>query len=645
MSRATYPYGCWPSPIKADHVAAAGCKFSELCVDSTAADTLYWSESRPQEAGRCTIMRQRPGEIAQSLLDAPYSARSAVHEYGGGTFTVHNGTVWFVNSEDQSIYRRMPDGSLARLTRADDPACYADLQYDCHHDGLVAVAETPRVQAEPRASIVRIAADGAITVIAEGHDFYASPRLSPAADRLVWLAWNHPAMPWDRSELWQADIAADGSMGTPRCLRANAEESLFGPFFDAQGRLHVVCDGDDWWNIYRENDRGILQQLTREAAEFGLPQWVFGQKTCAFDARNRLFALSTADGLWRLGAVAVDTGAYTPIRIDATHMEQLVATASGVALVVADAATPRRIARLHELAADRAPQIEVVRAGAGLPQQAALSKPRSLAYPTADGDTAHALFYPPTHATVQAPAQELPPLLIKCHGGPTGATDTALDARIQYWTSRGYAVLDVNYRGSTGYGRAYRNKLIGAWGVVDVEDCVHGARQLAADGLIDARRVLISGSSAGGYTVLCVLTFTDCAAAGASYYGIGDLSGLLATTHKFESRYLDRLIGADEATLKARSPLQHVDQLSCPVLFLQGLKDKVVPPAQAEGMAQALRKRGLPVAYVTFAEERHGFRDGANIRHAIEAERTFYQCVLQLDSEEPGIELTIANLD
>lgn len=645
MSRTTCRYGCWPSPIKAEHVAAAGRKFADLCVDPAAPDTLYWSESRPEEAGRCTIMRQRRGEACASLLEVPYGARSAVHEYGGGTFTAYAGAVWFVNGDDQAIYRHGPDGALSRITAADDPARYADLQYDATRGCLIAVAETPIVNAEPRATVVRIAADGTSTVIAEGHDFYASPRLSPAGDRLVWLAWDHPAMSWDSTELWQAEIVADGRIDVPRCVRAQAGESLFGPFFDPHGRLHVVCDADNWWNIYCETESGALQQLTHETAEFGVPQWVFGQKTCAFDVQGRLFALSTADGLWRLGAVATDTGAYAPISVDATHMEQLVATGDGLALLAADAATAPRIVRLGHPEVGKGAEIETVRATAGLPVDAVLSRPQPMAYATAGADTAHALFYPPAQGMVKAPADELPPLLIKCHGGPTGATSTALDARIQYWTSRGYAVLDVNYRGSTGYGRAYRNKLIGAWGVADVEDCVHGARQLAADGRIDAQRVLISGSSAGGYTVLCVLTFSDLAAAGASYYGIGDLRSLLATTHKFESRYVERLIGPDDAVLDARSPLQHIERLACPVLFLQGLKDKVVPPDQAASMAAALRERGLPVAYVTFADERHGFRAAANIRHAIEAERRFYERVLHLDNKEPGIELAIDNLD
>lgn len=642
MNQTTRPYGCWASVITAEHVAAAGRKMTDLCVDTANADTLYWIERRPDEGGRCTIMRQRPGGTCENLLDAPLSARSTVYEYGGAPLAVHDDTIWFVNAVDQAVYCVIPGGQPRALTDIDGPSSYADLQYDSHHKRLIAVAETPRETNEPQAAIVAIDSQGGQQVIAEGHDFYASPRLSPAGDRLVWLAWNHPAMPWDSTELWQADIQSDGNFGKSHCIHAGADESLFGPFFDPDGRLYIVSDADDWWNIYRQSDQGKLKQLTQEVAEFGLPQWVFGQKTCAFDRNGRLYGLSTCHGLWQFGEVDTVTGEYNVLDLGATDLQQLVATDQGVALIIADAATPQRIVRVDVNGAP--PNTTVVRAGTGLPQAAALSHPEPIDYPTADGDTAHALFYPPAHSDMLAPDNERPPLLIKCHGGPTGATGTALDARIQYWTSRGYAVLDVNYRGSTGYGRGYRNKLNGAWGVAEVADCVHGAAWLEDNDRIDPRRVLISGSSAGGYTVLSVLTFTDLAAAGASYYGIGDLNALLASTHKFESRYLKRLIGDDDAIYEARSPLMHAEQLSCPVLFLQGLKDKVVPPNQAEAMATALRERGVPVAHVTFAEEGHGFRAAANIRRAIEVERSFYQRVLGLDGAEAEADLHIDNL-
>ncbi|MES1950579.1 peptidase S9 prolyl oligopeptidase active site domain-containing protein [Salinisphaera sp. S4-8] len=636
------PYGSWPSAITADNVAAAGRKLSDVCIDrARATPGPYWIESRPEEAGRNTIMALEAQGAAVSLLDAPLSARSAVHEYGGAAFTVHDGTLWFVNAADQVIYRRAVDGTITPVSAPDDAARFADLQYDPHHARLFVVAETPRADAEPKATIETIAADGTRQVVAEGHDFYASPRLAPDGKRLVWLAWNHPDMPWDASELWQADIAADGCLGSPHRLWAPADASLFGPRFDRRGRLHIVCDENEWWNIYRERrDTTGFEALTHERAEFGVPQWVFGQSTYAFTDDGRLIALASAAGVWRIGEVDRDSGEFRPWPLAWDFYEQIQALGDDIVVVAANARTPKQL-----VAIDREAAARVVRATDGLPADAALAMPEPVSWPTADGDNAHGLYYAPTSHSCRAPANERPPLILKCHGGPTGATSTALDARIQYWTSRGYAVLDVNYRGSTGYGRSYRQKLTGAWGVADVADCGYGARYLAERGLVDGQRVLISGSSAGGYTVLCVLTFTDIAAAGASYYGIGDLRRLMASTHKFESRYLHRLIGADDALLTQRSPLAHAEQLRCPVLFLQGLKDKVVPPDQAETMAAALRDRGVPVAYVVFAEERHGFRDAANIRTAIESERAFYTRVLGIAGVGDCMQLAIDNFE
>lgn len=637
------PYGSWPSSISAAHVAAAGRKFTELAVDRGAANgpRLYWLESRPEEAGRNTIMALAE-HGAQSCLDAPASARSAVHEYGGGAFTVHAGFIWFVNAADQAVWMRDCDGNLFTVTDPETDTRFADLQYDPRFGRLIAIAEDLDASGdEPAARVVIIHRDGRLQTLAEGHDFYASPRLSPRADRLVWLAWNHPHMPWDITELWQASIDEKGNVGAPVPLWQPDATSLFGPVFDPDGRLHVVADVDDWWNIHREYEAGKgFEALTAESGEFGVPQWMFGQSTYDFTDDGRLFALLTQDGIWRIGEVDRETGAFQPLRQDCDFFEQITTLGDRIAVVAASPERAKHIRRLDIHGAS-----EVLRAVDNLPADAELSRPEPMSWPTGDDETAHGLFYPPASERWSASADERPPLILKCHGGPTGATDTALDARIQYWTSRGYAVLDVNYRGSTGYGRGYRMALDGAWGIADVEDCRTGAAHLVETDRIDPERVLISGSSAGGYTVLSVLTFTDLAAAGASYYGIGDLKRLLDSTHKFESRYLGRLIGYDEAGLIERSPLYHADQLSCPVLFLQGGEDKVVPPEQAEVMVEALRERSVPVAYVRFEAERHGFRNADNIMTAIEAERSFYSRVLGITDVEDLEPLTIENLD
>jgi dipeptidyl aminopeptidase/acylaminoacyl peptidase len=646
-------YGSWPSAIHAGHVAAAGRKFADMQIDPVrlAPTVLYWAESCPEEAGRNTIMRlvldDGPAETAgaESLLDAPYSARSAVHEYGGGAFTVHDDTLWFVNSADQAIWQRSPEGMLTEVTPSNDGLRFADLQYDANHARLIAVVETlPEDGSEPTASIETISLSGQRSVVASDHDFLASPRLSPDGRRLVWLAWNHPDMPWDVCELWQAELADDGRIEPPQCVWAPDDASLFSPVFDPAGRLHVVCDVDNWWNIYRETNPGDssngFEQLTAERCEFGLPQWVFGQQTYGFDGAGRLWALCTHDGIWSLGEVDPDTGTFRAERQACSFFEQLVPLPTGVAVVAASAAEPKHIRVLDRQVAHR-----TVRQVDGLPAVTALAKPEPMSWTTGGDAVAYGLYYPPTSDAYAAPGDERPPLILKCHGGPTGATSTALDARIQYWTSRGYALLDVNYRGSTGYGRDYRMQLRGAWGVADVEDCVSGAAALAEQGKIDSKRVLISGSSAGGYTVLCVLTFTDIAAAGASYYGIGDLRALLASTHKFESRYLDRLIGDDADVLADRSPLMHADRLSCPVLFLQGMQDKVVPPDQAQAMVDALSERGIPVAYVCFETERHGFRDAGNIVTAIESERAFFTKVLGIPEVDDLIDLPVEHFE
>jgi len=647
-------YGSWPSAIHAGHVAAAGRKFSDLSVDRAdgAWPVLYWVESLPDEGGRQTVMRQvlddGAGESAGavSLLDAPCSARSAVHEYGGGAYAAHAGVLWFVNSADQDIWERATHGALRRITQASD-ARFADLQYDVHRHQLIAVVETDSADAsEPVASIETIALEnGQRQIVASEADFLASPRLSPDGQRLVWLTWQHPHMPWDITELWQARVDDNGVFAEPTLLWAPEQASLFGPVFDRDGCLHIVCDADNWWNIHREtagdeNTPPSFEQLTHETSEFAQPQWVFGQSTYGFDDANRLWAICTHDGLWSVGEVDTATGEFDRRRSNARFFDQLVALDHGLAVIAANAAFPRHISLITQGKPGR-----TIREADGLPAVSALSRPEPMSWSTGNGATAHGLYYPPVSDSYGADEDERPPLILKCHGGPTGATAPALDARIQYWTSRGYALLDINYRGSTGYGRDYRMQLQGAWGVADVEDCVSGAAHLAAQDRIDPDRVVISGSSAGGYTVLCVLTFTRVAAAGASYYGIGDLRRLLASTHKFESRYLDRLIGDDPALLDARSPINHADQLSCPVLFLQGMQDKVVPPDQAQSMVDALDARGIPVAHVCFETERHGFRDAGNIITAIESERAFYTKVLDIPGVDDLVDLAITHFD
>lgn len=632
-------YGSWASPIDARAVAGAAVKLGEPVWDmADGREDLYWLEGRPEEAGRVCIVRMDSDGNTTDCLPAPWSARSSVHEYGGGVFTVHAGLVWFVNGKDQAIYQRDRQGEISRVTEL-GPA-FADLRYDPRRARLVAVCETHSENTEAAASLVSIDLDGSITTLASGCDFYASPRLSPDGGQLAWLCWDHPNMPWDGTELWAAEWGSEGRLTTPKKLAGGADESLFQPCFAPNGQLHVVSDSTGWWNIQRVTADG-LQPVTHEQAEFGVPQWVFGQSTYGFDEQGRLYALFTRDGLWQLAQVVPESGDLSIVDLPFTHLGQLQCGAGKLVFLGGSASQATTLCSWSP--SDQL--LQTLRAAGDLEcDESCLSAPESLDYPTANGETAHALYYPPVNSDYEAPEGTLPPLLIKCHGGPTGATSSSLDPRIQFWTSRGFAVLDVNYRGSTGYGRAYRQSLYGRWGVADVEDCVYGAQHLIERGLVDAERVVITGSSAGGYTVLCVLCFTDLVAAGASYYGIADLERLLASTHKFESRYLGRLIGEDPALLRERSPLYHAEDVACPVLFLQGLKDKVVPPDQACAMAGVLRERGIGVAHITFAEERHGFKAADNIVQALESELAFYAQVLGFAPANPLPPVTIDNL-
>lgn len=641
-------HGSWHSQIDAQAVAGATVKLGDIRGDTASGyNHLYWLEGRPSEAGRNCIVRldgNNSQGAPEDCLPAPLSARSAVHEYGGAAYTVHAGNLWFVNAQDQAIYHRDKAGNTDQITKSGPN--FADLQYDPARQCLYAVCETHEHEdQEAHASLVRVElsndSKGKIATLATGRDFYASPRLSPDGKQLVWLCWDHPNMPWDGCELWALDLTTKQA---PTYMAGSEQESLFQPQFAPDGQLYVVSDRyQGWWNIHRVDEQG-LQAVTQEQAEFGLPQWVFGQSTYVFDAQGQLYSLLTRDGLWQLARIDLpsatstnQTGAELAIyNLPFTHLDQLRCVGDQLIFLGGNATQALTLCSLNT----QTGKLTALRSASSVEwDEALLSTPQALDYPTADGDTAHALFYPPVNPGFSAAAGKKPPLLIKCHGGPTGATTTTLDPRIQFWTSRGFAVLDVNYRGSTGYGRAYRQKLTGAWGVADVQDCEYGAKYLAEQGWVDGDKTVITGSSAGGYTVLCVLCFSDIAAAGTSYYGIADLQRLLASTHKFESRYLGRLIGSDPELLKQRSPINHAEAVACPVLFLQGLKDKVVPPDQATAMAQVLHERGITVFYVPFAEERHGFKMAENIVKALESELAFYALVLGFEPAQALPEL------
>jgi dipeptidyl aminopeptidase/acylaminoacyl peptidase len=614
------PCGTWTSPITAARVAAG---VRPVSAPRVAGERVLWLQSLPEEGGRTAVATLGAEGQARIVTPARFNVRTRVHEYGGGAFVADGHTIWFSNHADNRVYAQAGDAAPVAIT-ADGQQRHADLELDTRHGRLVGVREQHGGAGEPRNTIVGIALDGSgSTTLAEGADFYASARVSPEGRRLAWLQWNHPDMPWQGTELWLAAIADDGTLMHARCVAGGRDESLCQPVWAPDGTLHVVSDRSGFWNLYRLAASGLVSVLPMDA-EFGLPQWVFAQSLYGFSGPHEIVATCRENAISRLLRIDLRSGVATTI---ATPFEDIVELRVGPGFLLVEAGSPTLTTCIARIALDDGAVTVLARSADQLPDVSVLSVPRAISYPSVDGRTAHAFHYPPRNDGFAAPAGERPPLIVIGHGGPTGMATNTLKLATQFWTSRGFAVLDVNYGGSTGFGRAYRQLLSGKWGVVDVEDCIAGARFLADQDLVDCERLAIRGSSAGGYTTLAALAFHDVFKAGASYYGIGDLRALDADTHKFESRYTDDLLGPAserERLYVERSPIHAVDRLSCPVIFFQGLDDKVVPPAQAEAMVAALRAQRIPVAHLSFEGEGHGFRKKETVQRALEAELSFY---------------------
>ena len=614
--RVAAPCGAWASPITAETVISAAVGLSEVRVDG---EHVWWSEGRPEEGGRVQLVRD-----GQDALPEGFAARTRVHEYGGGAWTVRDGAVFFANWADQRLYRLDGPGA-APVALTTEPAVpmgdrYADIDVAPDGTWLVCVRERhPADGSEAVNELVRIPTDGADApeVLLTGPDFVAAPRLSADGGHLAWIQWDHPNMPWDETGCWVAAIGPEG-LAEPELVAGGlgSAESVVQPRWAPAGALHVVSDRSGWWNLYRA---GSDEPVVAVEGEIGTPQWVFGMSRYAFLDDGTVVAACRRNGRDEL------LGYDVPF----TSIDSVVSDGHRVLFVGASPTQESAIVRFDPATGD----YELLRPPRDLGLDPAwLSVPEAVEFPTEPGPdgearTAHALYYPPTNPEAEAPAGERPPLLVLSHGGPTAAARPMLSLATQFWTSRGFAVVDVDYGGSTGYGRRYREQLKGAWGIVDVQDCVAAAHFLADRGDVDPDRLCIRGGSAGGYTTLQALTTTDVFAAGASHYGVADLSALARDTHKFESRYLDGLIGPwpeAEATYRERSPIEHTDRLSSPMIILQGSEDEVVPPNQAELMVAALDAKGLPHAYVLFEGEQHGFRKAENIIRALEAELSFY---------------------
>ncbi|WP_313703125.1 prolyl oligopeptidase family serine peptidase [Massilia sp.] len=633
------PCGTWTSPISAAVVAAGAMPLSQLALDG---DDVLWLAGRASEAGRTTLLRRRAGSQAE-LTPAPFNVRNRVHEYGGGAYAVDGGTVWFSHHADNRLYR-VEDGAEPVLMTKEEAVRYADFVPDRARQRLVAVREDHLAgEAHPVNTICAVGFDGSETILVDGNDFYAAPRLSPDGRHLAWLCWDHPRMPWQGTELWVADVAADGSLVDGRMVAGGMDESICQPEWSPDGLLHFVSDRSGWWNLYRF-EHGVVHALCPREAEFGGPHWVFGGSMYGFRSADEIVCTYIEEGVSRLARLSTRGCTLTPIDTPYQEIRELRVSAGKVALL---AGSPTIALELALVDVETGAREVLARSIETLPDEAYLSVPRSIRYPSANGRTAYAFHYAPTNKDYAPDDGELPPLIVIGHGGPTGMATSTLKLATQFWTSRGFAVLDVNYGGSTGFGRHYRDLLRGQWGVIDVEDCVAGARHLAEQGLADPERLLIRGSSAGGLTTLSALAFHDVFKAGASYYGVSDLAGLDADSHKFESHYNEYLIAPKAqaaAVYRQRSPIHHTASLTRPMIFFQGLDDKVVPPQQSEAMVEALRARGVPVAYITLEGEGHGFRKADSVVRTLEAELVFYLRVFGIPVPPALPEVEIENL-
>jgi dipeptidyl aminopeptidase/acylaminoacyl peptidase len=635
-------FGSWHSPITAWLAARQSIRFGDIVVDE---NDVYWVESRPAERGRSVIVLHTPEGTTADVTDVPFSARSRVHEYGGGAFNVRNGVVYFVNFDDQRIYRKDLAGVVLPVTYENGNR-YADLIIDDQRSRIICIQEAHQAAVkEPVNTIVAVSTTKLTEprTLIKGNDFYSSPRMSPNGRYLAWLAWNHPNMPWDGTELWVSEIDRAGAVMNPHKIAGGVSESIFQPEWSPDNMLYFTSDKTGWWNIYRYTE-DVVESLFEFEAEFALPQWNFGLSTYGFISCNRLACTFNQRGIWQLATIDINTRKMHRLQSAYSDIAHLKTMKESIVFYGGSPTEALSVVR-HDTSSDQA--FIIRRSEESSVDPGYISRPELIEFDTSGSRKAYGFFYSPQNKDYTEPLGERPPLIVVTHGGPTSCSYASLDLKIQFWTSRGFAVLDVNYGGSTGFGRPYRDRLKGNWGIVDVDDCVSGAEYLIKKNMVDVEKLIIRGGSAGGYTTLAALTFRDLFKAGASYYGVSDLESLTKETHKFESRYLDGLVGPypeAESEYHKRSPINYPELLSTPVIFFQGLDDKVVPPNQAEKMVNALREKKIPVAYIAFAGEQHGFRKAENLKRTLEAELYFYSRVLGFDLTDDIAPVEIENI-
>lgn len=618
-------YGAWTSSLTPELLASGLVRYGFTSLGADGA--LYWTESRPAEQGRSVIVRRSPDGTTSDLLPAPHSARTRVHEYGGRSMVLGDEQLWFVQQSDQQLYALSAAGEVSQLTAASDTR-FAEPIYERKRQRLIAVAE--RHAADGSVSNFLAAIDlrtGQVTTLISGRAFYASPALAPDGSALAYLAWDHPNMPWDAADLNLLPLDAQGEPTESRHIAGGSDASALQPTWSPGGQLYFTLEDQGLWALHRLRE-GAIEKVTELTGELGAPLWQLGTELWGFADADTILGVTVERGASRIVEISVATGRSRVLSDALPYVGQLIAapdaafitlgwTGSGSEIVRVSAAGNTSIRCAHE----------------GLLADEDSASAQAISFETSHGEQAHGFFYAPKNHAYRAPEGARPPLVVLVHGGPTAGAAATFNATVQYFTTRGYAVFDVNYRGSSGYGRAYRDRLRGEWGVLDVDDCVAGARYLAQSGRVDAQRMIIRGGSAGGYTVLQALANHDVFAAGSCHYGISDLEALTRDTHKFESHYDRYLIGPypeRRDLFIARSPIHYVERITKPVIFFQGDDDRVVPADQTQRMALTLRERGIETEYHAYAGEQHGFRKADTIQHVLRSEQVFLRRVLSI---------------
>jgi len=636
------PYGSWPSPITAQLMTSDAVHLGGPFLED---GEIFWTEGRAAEGGRTVLVRQTPtGQ--EDVTPSGYNIRNRVHEYGGAALVMHDGGVYFQNDADQRIYRQsLAEGEPSPVSPKGEYRFANGLIDDARGRGIWVLEDHSSNDSEASNSIVSMPLEGGdLTTLVSGNDFYSAPKISPNGKSMAWLTWNHPNMPWDGCELWLADISDDGRLESPVLIAGGLQESIFQPEFSPDGTLYFVSDRSGWWNLHRYA-HGAAEAVAIQKAEFGKCYWAFGMSTYTIISESEAIGQYFVEGRWQLARIDLSAGTVTDIPTAFVGFGGLHVADGVITSVASPVDGPDALVRIDAATGET---IETLVSAISTPFDSSyVSVPNHIDFPTEGGLTAHGLYYAPANPECAGPKDELPPLIVVSHGGPTGATDAGFDMRLQYWTSRGFAVVDVNYGGSTGYGREYRERLNDQWGIVDIDDCCNAAKHLVAQGLVDPKRLAIRGSSAGGYSTISALAFRDTFNAGTSLYGISDLEAMAKETHKFESRYLDGLIGPYPEAIdiyQERSAIHHTDGFDCPIALFQGLEDKIVPPNQAQMIADALNEKGLPYAHVEFEGEQHGFRRAENIISAFEGELYFYGKIFGFDPAGNPRPITIHNL-